>query len=98
MKILDVAGVLITLALVENIQATIPPGLVKFFSGEIPLEVGSLHSIETSSIWVVLIRSRFVAAASNTSPPAASPSASATSSIGVKFGDPEINLVLAPSS
>ena len=78
MNLLYVADVLITFALVENIQAPIAHGLVKSFAVETPPEVGSVHSVEPGIIWVVPVRSREVAFTAAMSPPAASTSAAAT--------------------
>ena len=92
------AGVLVTLALVEYIQAPISLGLVKLFSGEIPPEVGSVHSMKPAIGWVVPVRSRVVTAAAATAPPVDTSSAAATSSLGVEFGYLAITLALDPSS
>ena len=64
---MDMAGVLITLALVENIQAPIAPGLVNLFAVKRPPEFKEVHSMETAIIGVVLVRSRVVANAAATS-------------------------------
>ena len=94
---MDVVGVLVTLALGEYIQAPITPSLVKFFSIEMPSEVGSVHSMKPSIVWVVPVRSKVVTATDATSPPAVSSSAADTASLGVEFGDPTITLALDPS-
>ena len=78
MNLLYVACVLITFALVENIQVPIAPDLVKSFVVETPPEVGSVHFVEPSIIWVVPVRFGVVAFTADTSPPAASTSAAAT--------------------
>ena len=98
MNLLDVAGVLVTLALVEYIHAPIAPSIVKFFSRETPSEVGTLHSRRPASDWVVPVRSIVVTSVASTSPPAAFFSTTATSSLEVEFGDPAITLYLNPSS
>ena len=98
MNFLDVAGVLIHLVLVENIQAPIAPSPVKLFSGEKPPEVGSVHSMEPAMSWVVSVRSTLVTTMASTYPPTAFSSAAVTASLGVECGYPAINLALAPSS
>ena len=62
LKLLNMAGVLITLALIEYIQAPITPSLVKLFAVEKSREVGAFHSMESSVSWVVIVRARVVTA------------------------------------
>ena len=88
----------VSLALVEYIQAPISPSLVKLFSGETPREVGSFHSMKPAIDWVVPVISRVGTAAAATSLYVAYYSAATTPYLGVKFGDPAINLSLDPSS
>ena len=98
LNLVDVAGILITLALVEYIQAPIAPSHVKFFTREMPTEVRSVHSMKPATIWVVFVRDRVVTTADATAPPTASSFAAATASIGVEFGDPTTTLALVPPS
>ena len=81
MNLLDLAGVLVALALVEYIQAPIAPILVHFFVRETPPEVGAFHSMKPSIIWVVRVRARVVTAAAATSLTASSSSTAAKSSL-----------------
>ena len=92
-----VAGVLVTIALIECIQAPIDPSLVEISPGEMPLEVGAVHSIKPAIGWIMPVSSRVVTAAAATSFTAAYFSVAATSSLGVEFGDPAITLALNPS-